>query len=385
MESDLSILLIEDEADAARLILHVLGKAGAKPITADWAQDLQSGLQRLVEQKYDAVLLDLNLPDSSGFETFACMRQKTPDQAVIVLTGHEDEALALQAVRAGADEYLIKSEIRDRYLSQRIRYAVERSRLKSQGGRQDSRNGRVFTFLGAKGGVGTTTVAVNLAATLARAGKTVIAVELMPEYGSFAALLQHTPSWDISTLLKSTPESMTRETAASCLEQLAAGFRALCGPQRPEDYSPISAEHTRALLGLLRTMADYILIDAPAGFSPAVEEAVQHSTMSMLVAERNPLGLHAASAKIPLLQATAGRPGGIGLIIVNKTPFIEFLSPGEFSRRLGCGVIGVVPPQADPAAAGAVLAPDRREDAFAIAMQDLSQRLTSGGERFLAA
>ena len=104
-ESELSVLLIEDDPDAARLIQHVLTKGTPRPVAVESAGDLRSGLERLAARNFQAVLLDLNLPDSSGFDTFACIRQKAPDQAVIVLTGQEDEALALQAVRAGADEY----------------------------------------------------------------------------------------------------------------------------------------------------------------------------------------------------------------------------------------------------------------------------------------
>src|ERR1039457_4699901 len=104
-ESELSILLIEDDPDAARLIQHVLTKATGTPVASarliqhvltkatgtpvavESAGDLHTGLERLATGDFQAVLLDLNLPDSSGFDTFACIRQKAPDRAVIVLTG----------------------------------------------------------------------------------------------------------------------------------------------------------------------------------------------------------------------------------------------------------------------------------------------------------
>ena len=387
-ESELSVLLIEDEPDAARLIQHVLTKGGGAPVALEWVGDLRSGLERLAERSFQAVLLDLNLPDSSGFETFACVRQKAPDRAVIVLTGHEDEDLALQAVRAGADEYLIKSDIRDRFLAQRIRYAVERSRLKRQGSEKAVKSGKIFSFIGAKGGVGTTTLVVNLAAALAKGGKTVIAIELMPEYGSFATLLNHTPSWDISTLLRGAPETISREAVASCLEEFGGGFRALCGPQRPEDYHPVSTEQARALLGVARALADYILVDVPSIFAPSIEEVIQHSSFTTLVVERNRIGLHAAKAKMPALQAIVARPGAVGAVLINKTPFIEFLTPPEFSKRLGCGILGVVPPAADLQAGSESQVPpvlSHPDMPFSQTIQDVARRLSSGPARFLAA
>jgi CheY-like chemotaxis protein/MinD-like ATPase involved in chromosome partitioning or flagellar assembly len=387
-ESELSVLLIEDEPDAARLIQHVLAKGGGTPVAVEWAGDLRTGLERLAEGDFQAVLLDLNLPDSSGFDTFACVRQRAGDRAVIVLTGHEDEALALQAVRAGADEYLIKSEIRDRFLVQRIRHAVERNRLKRQDSGKAVKNGKIFSFIGAKGGAGTTTLVVNLAAALAQAGKTVMAIELVPEYGSFAVLLNHSPSWDISTLLRGAPEMISREAVTSCLEDFGAGFRALCGPQRAEDHRPVSPEQARALLGVARVMADYTLVDVPSIFAPSIEEVIQHSSLTTLVVERNRIGLEAAMAKMPALQAIAGRPGAVGAVLINKTPFTEFLTPAEFSRRLGCGIIGVVPPAADLYTAGepeALPVLSRPDMPFSQTVQDVARRLNSGSVRFLAA
>jgi len=387
-ESELSVLLIEDEPDAARLIQHVLAKGGGTPVAVEWTSDLRTGLERLAQRDFQAVLLDLNLPDSTGFDTFACVRQKAPDRAVIVLTGHEDEALALQAVRGGADEYLIKSEIRERFLVQRIRYAVERNRLKSRDSGRTVKNGKILSFIGAKGGAGTTTLVVNLAAALAKPGKSVIAIELMPESSSFAVLLNHPPSWDISTLLRSAPEMMSRDAVTSCLQDFGGGFRAMCGPQRAEDYRPVSPEHARALLGVARTLADYTLIDVPSMFAPSTAEVLQQSSFTTLVVERNRMGLEAAMAKMPALQAMVARPGAVGAVLINKTPFTEFLTASEFGRRLGCGVIGVVPPAADLYAAGESEEPpvlSRPDTPFSETIEDLARRLTSGSVRFLAA
>src|SRR5579859_2400762 len=102
-EAECPVLLIEDEPDAAKLVQYVLSKGTAPKLAVDWAPNLRSGLERLTEREFEAILLDLNLPDSSGFETFARVRQQTAEGAVIVLTAQEDEALALQAVRSGAD------------------------------------------------------------------------------------------------------------------------------------------------------------------------------------------------------------------------------------------------------------------------------------------
>jgi pilus assembly protein CpaE len=242
--------------------------------------------------------------------------------------------------------------------------------------------------MGAKGGAGTTTLVVNVAAALASMGKSVIAIELTPECGSFAPLLNHTPSWDISTLLRGASESISRDSVASCLEELEAGFRVLCGPQRAEDWRTVSPQHARALLEAARGLADYTLIDVPSTFTPSLEELIQRSSFTALVLERNRISLHAALAKMPALQAMAARPGVVGAVLVNKTPFVEFLTPSEFGRRLDCEIIGVVPPAADLLAAGeaeVLLSLSRPESPFSEIIQGVARRLHAGPGRFRAA
>ncbi|HTA47070.1 MAG TPA: response regulator [Bryobacteraceae bacterium] len=379
-ESRLSVLLIEDDPDTARMVQWVLSAGGGAPMGVDWASDLNGGIERIERSDYQAILLDLNLPDSCGFDTFARVRQKAPDRAIIVLTGQEDQALAMQMLRGGADEYLVKSEIRDRFLPQRIRFAVERSRMRDKTSDNKVKNGKIFTFTGAKGGSGTTTTLLNFGATIAQLGKTVIAIDLVPDCGGIPVLLNRSPSRDISMLLRGGPEMISRDVVASCLDELSPGFHALCGPVRWENRRPITAELTRPLLAVARGMADYILVDLPsAGASGIAEEVVQQSNLTILVAEGSPIGLHAAMARAPSLFAVA-RPGSLGAVLVNKTPGIDF-SPSEFSMRLGCRVIGVIPSAGESLAAeqstGLPVLQDPRA-AFSSSLSELAQRLASG-------
>jgi DNA-binding response OmpR family regulator len=94
LESEFSVLLIADEPDAAELIQHFLSRGSGT-----------RGREHLVQREYQAIRLDLNLPDSSGFEPSVRIWEAVPDLPVIVLTGQEGEDLALQTVRAGAGEY----------------------------------------------------------------------------------------------------------------------------------------------------------------------------------------------------------------------------------------------------------------------------------------
>jgi len=386
-ESELSILLIEDEPDAAQLIGSVLSRGGSESVTVELASDLSTGLIRLEQKHFQAVLLDLNLPDSSGFDTFACVRQKAVEPAVIVLTGQEDEGLALQTVRAGADDYLLKTDIRDRFLLQRVRHAVERNRLKHELASSAVKNGKIFSFLGAKGGSGTTTVVVNVAAALAQAGKSAIAIELAAEYGSFGALFNCSSTRNTSALLPAPPETISRDVVRSCLEDFGGGFQALCGPPRAEGHQAFSADQVRAVLAAARAMADYILVDIPMLSAPSSREAIRQSALSILVVECNRVSLHAALGKMTALQAAAA-PGKLAVLINRKTSLAEFLTPREFGERLGCGIVGVVPPAPD-LHAGCEFEPfavlGHPDIPFSNAIREMARRLNAAPVRFLAA
>ncbi len=123
------ILLIEDDPADALLIKIYLEKAQASAFQLDNADRLSTGISKLSQGSYQAVLLDLSLPDSHGLDTFIRLQPYTPHTPVLILTGHDDQELAFIAVREGAQDYLIKGQISGAILERALRYAVERQRL----------------------------------------------------------------------------------------------------------------------------------------------------------------------------------------------------------------------------------------------------------------
>jgi PAS domain S-box-containing protein len=120
------VLLIEDNEDDAYLIGETLTERTATDIKLEWVDRLESGLTRLAEDKVDVVLLDLSLPDSHELETLDKIQRQTPDVPVIVMTHLDNEATAVQAVRRGAQDYLVKGRLDGYGLGRAIQYAIER-------------------------------------------------------------------------------------------------------------------------------------------------------------------------------------------------------------------------------------------------------------------
>jgi signal transduction histidine kinase/DNA-binding NarL/FixJ family response regulator len=124
-----TVLLIEDNPGDARYIRQLLGEAVAGTFDLDYAGRLSAGLERLRAPGVDVVLLDLLLPDSTGLETFRLVHAAAREIPVVVLSELNDEALALEAVHEGAQDYLIKGQTDGALLRRVLRYAIERGQL----------------------------------------------------------------------------------------------------------------------------------------------------------------------------------------------------------------------------------------------------------------
>jgi two-component system, cell cycle sensor histidine kinase and response regulator CckA len=122
------VLLVEDNPGDARLFAELLRDAGAGQWNLTQVDRLAHALDRLKREPFDVVLLDLSLPDADGLDTLIRVHTEAPKVPIVVLTGHDDEALAVRAVRAGAQDYLVKGRMDGDLLLRSIRYASERGR-----------------------------------------------------------------------------------------------------------------------------------------------------------------------------------------------------------------------------------------------------------------
>lgn len=143
-----TVLVVEDNPGDARLVELFLLEEVANPFRVLKAENLAAGLKTLDGEHVDVVLLDLSLPDSFGLATLAHLRAERPMVPVVVLTGTNDEALALEALRQGAQDYLVKGQGDGELVRRAIRYAIERSRVDAALRRSEDRFRAVFQNAG---------------------------------------------------------------------------------------------------------------------------------------------------------------------------------------------------------------------------------------------
>lgn len=120
------MLLVEDSPVQARVVAAQLEQGWGTPDATDIADSLAKAIDKLQHDTFNCVLLDLGLPDADGLEAVKRIRMTAPGVAIVVLSGQEDETLALMAVREGAQDYLVKGRVDHSHIVRAISYAIER-------------------------------------------------------------------------------------------------------------------------------------------------------------------------------------------------------------------------------------------------------------------
>jgi two-component system cell cycle response regulator len=125
------IFLVEDNPADVRLLREALAEVGSVQFIIAQSDRLDEALQRLDNEHFDVILLDLSLLDSQGLETLVRAQARAVGVPIVVLTGLDDEALAVRAVGEGAQDYLLKGQVTSNALVRALRYAIERHQNQS--------------------------------------------------------------------------------------------------------------------------------------------------------------------------------------------------------------------------------------------------------------
>lgn len=345
MPDKLKVLLVEDHPETADAVQRMLAVAEAPTpsIAMERVDTLERALARLDASPFDAILLDLNLPDSRGLETLSRLRPHRGNAALIVWTASEDEELAFAALREGAEEYLVKGDVNGAALIRRLRLAVERRQTRTREEPADSRR-VVLGFIGVKGGSGTTTVALNVAAALAKQNRSTIAIEMQPCYGTFSYQLKHVPTANLSSLKALGADKIDEAAIDARLYSLPLGLRVLFGPQQPAEFGDLDQSAVEAVIKTASRMAERVVIDLPAPSSAMALAAIRRCHFVSMVLERDSTGVHAAKMFLQLLHSWGIGRLTSGAVIVNRTMALTPMVINEIATQLGCTILASIPP-----------------------------------------
>jgi MinD-like ATPase involved in chromosome partitioning or flagellar assembly/CheY-like chemotaxis protein len=341
------VLLVEDDEEDYTLIRDLLREEAADQFEIDWASSYDGAVVQSREQPYDAFLVDYRLGRRSGLDLLCGALKGGRVGPVIIVTGHDMHEIDVEARKLGAAGFLVKSELSSKHLARTLRYAVEAFATKGSepvpavepGPR---RAGRVIAVVGAKGGVGTTTVVANIACALRARDLSVCAIEMRGDHGNLSRLLDVVPLSDIGALLKLDAAEIDDASFQSNLALQPDGLRVLPAPRLAEEFGEIRAEHARAIVETALRSFDLVVIDLPSSASAANREVLGLADAVALVLEKDSCAVSAAGAMLSLLESWQVR-APIGSVVVTRTALPESQSVAQINSELGLKRLGVVP------------------------------------------
>lgn len=342
-----TVLLIEDSPDYAELVQQWLSvKHGGISFVLNWTDSLASGMARLEKGGVDVILLDLGLPDSGDGQTYARFREHDPGVPVIVLSAGDNESLAVKMIQEGAADYLVKSTCTSDILIRAVRYALVRHQTQAARAihEESAEHARVVGILGAKGGLGTTTIACTVATDLReQTGESVLLTDLDVDAGSVAFQMGLHPQYSVLDALG----NLSR-LDASCLQTIVEhqqnGLDVLCSPNAFGGLEPEASTLTR-LVSLLQPHYKWVVVDL-ARLNPISAKLVSRVHDLVVVTTTTISGLYEAKRLLGALQNQGVERDQMRLVL-NRVDHSQPLSGSELNRIFGLEVYAMLPDCSD--------------------------------------
>lgn len=341
-QDSLNVLLIEDSPEYAGLVQQWLVAAGGEvAFNLNWTDTLADGLDRLAQGVVDVALLDLGLPDSYGAETYVAIHAHAPNLPVIILSSADSESLALQLIREGADDYLVKSTCTGELLVRTVRYAVIRSRrrVNRANSSRDAEKARMIGVLGAKGGVGTTTVACTLASSLRHLTTRKVLLADMDMNGGLVSFLTGVePNYSLLDAVNNL-DRLDRSCWQSIAVQDEGGLEMIASPPMP-GIETIAPEDLGKVLNLVSPFYDWIVMDMGRLHGASVRLADRMDEI-LLVTTSAISALHESKRVIDVLLDIGMERDKLRLV-VNQTGDSAVLTGRELKQIFGIDVYAIL-------------------------------------------
>lgn len=337
------ILIIDDNEIFCEMLSQMVMELGHQVSSA---RTLAAGLREATSGLYEVIFLDVELPDGNGLDILPQIRELNSSPEVIIITGAGVQNGADLAVKNGAWDYVEKqSSIKQMMLPlvRAIKYQEEKRGRRHLQETQNTRQAKVIGFTGAKGGVGTTTVALNVASVLAKQNKQVIAAELKSCRGTFSLLLNQNPESNLNDVLQLSPESLTAPDLSRFLYKSSSGLQILFGSQQATDFTEIDPRMIAAMIKGLGQLAEYVIIDLPPYPSQAFKAIVSCCNYMVLVSEREQFSVRCGKALLELFKLWGLGGATTGVVITNRIVLPISMKLENIRSHLGCEIIGIVP------------------------------------------
>ncbi len=314
------ILVVDDDIDSLKLIGLMLQRHGYEVGAANTGQQ---AIAKAMAERPNLIILDVMMPDMNGYEVCRRLRAATETQSIPIImftakTLIDDKVAGFEA---GADDYLTKPT-HPAELASRVRAILARSAVTTSTKTlpEAPARGATIGLIGAKGGVGTTTLAINIGAALLLAGESPILADFDLGSGSMGLSLGATNSAGMASVLSKAAAEIRPRVIEEELSTHQSGLRALLSSPRPsETQLAYPIESALATIRTLRSMGRPIIVDLGSHVTAQISQIQREMDLLIVVVE--PLGVTLSMARELVPDLEAARPGAhrVHYVVVNRT------------------------------------------------------------------
>lgn len=359
-------VIAEDNPDILRLIQRTFLNHGHQVTTAVNGQEAWHAIQLDVP---DVAVLDMNMPALDGIEVCRRIRSdpRTRNVSVIFLSAYDQAEIKAAASAVGADDYLLKpfgpGQLLSRVEEILRRREIELELTRRDAGRRDQptmhplTGGQIVALTGAKGGVGTSILATNVAVALALDGHRVCLVDFDLEHAVDTMLLGLTPRHSIANLLLHMVTKQYRTVAdlsgvtapelqwGVLREHLlvhASGVAVLPGPISAAHAELVTGDHARLMLRLLQSHFDHVIVDLATGFREVNLDSFDLCDRLLVVMTPDHGAVRLLRSAVSVMEQVHIPHEKLEVVVNQPQPF-AMLSPADLKREVGLRIIGSIP------------------------------------------
>jgi pilus assembly protein CpaE len=297
------------------------------------------------EYRPNVITLSLEDPPVRGLATLEALQQQMPDTPVLVYSTSMDAQLMRQAMRAGARDFLGKplreSELRDAIntmLSQEEQRQLARWSEQSA----SAARGTVFTIAGAKGGIGKTAMATNLALAIRQlTGQEVALVDGDAQFGDVGVMLDMDVERSVADLARDEQE-IDRHVIQRYLKRHGSGVNVLLAASEPDDWRAVQPEHISGLARSLAETHEYVIIDTPGVMNETVAASLNEAAIVFLMTSLDVSSVKDTKTALRILQSWAMPQHRIRLVINDNTRAAA-VSASDVERACGMTATQIIP------------------------------------------
>ena len=340
----IKVVVVDDSVDTRNNIKQLLSFEKKIEVIGE-AENGEEAVFIAKEARPDIVLMDINMPVVDGIRATEEITLSVPESTVIIMSVQGEMEYVRKAMTAGARDFLTKPFNGDELSNTIIKtFEIESRRREKVAAPKihEEVKSRVITVFSTKGGVGKTTIASNLAVTIARTTKKKVAlIDMDLQFGDIAIMLNVSAKNTISDLIKEFGQ-LDKELMEEYLVTHFSGVRVLPAPIKPEYAEYITGNHVERIINILRETYHYIIIDTSASFHESVLTSLDMSDRILLVSTLDLPTIKNVKAGIDVMD-TLHYPAEKINIVLNKASEQYGIKYKDFENTLHHPIWSYVP------------------------------------------